>query len=181
MCCVDYLSTPDKLEFQRNNWRAERVGWAALAAVVLAALLGLFGDGVLSNDEAASADGMLTVAYRRFLRAESPAKLEVTAAQALADGGRLAIRLDAAWLARFEIVAIEPEPESTTLAADRTTFLFATTAASATAATAGTTTAATASEPVTVRFRLEAEKAGVAVGAVGVGTAQIELRQFVYP
>ena len=173
MCCVDYLSTPDKLEFQRNNWRAERVGWAALAAVVLAALLGLFGDGVLSNDEAASADGMLTVAYRRFLRAESPAKLEVTAAQALADGGRLAIRLDAAWLARFEIVAIEPEPESTTLAPDRTTFLFATTAASA--------TAATASEPVTVRFRLEAEKAGVAAGAVGVGTAQIELRQFVYP
>jgi len=162
---VGSLSTPDRLRFQEDNWRAGRIGWAALAALVAAALLGLFGDGALSNAESASSDGSLTVGYRRLLRAESPAQLDVTAAPSLADGGRLAIRLDAAYLARFETVTIEPEPESTALGNDRTTFYFAT----------------TATRPVTVRFRLEARRAGSASGAVEAGAARVELRQFVYP
>src|SRR5690606_24516949 len=126
--CVDHLSTPDKLRFQNNNWIAERVGWVFLAGVVLAAILGLFGHGAFSNAGAATADGALTAAYPRFLRAESPVQLDVTAAPALAADGRLSIWLDAAYLARFEVVGIEPEPESTELGSERRTFHFETSA-----------------------------------------------------
>jgi hypothetical protein len=108
---------------------------------------------------------LLTVAYPRFLRAESPVQLDVTAAPELAADGRLAIWLDSAYLARFELVTVAPEPERTELGSNRTTFFFAT----------------TATAPVTVKFRLEAQKAGSASGAVGAGAARLMLRQFVYP
>lgn len=162
---MDHLSTPKNLKFHRNNWIAERAGWGFLGVTVLAALLGLFGHGAFSNAEGATADGSLKAAYPRFLRAASPVELDVTVAPALAADGRLAIWLDPRYLARFEIVQVEPEPEGTELGSDRTTFYFAT----------------SATVPVTVTFRLEARRFGLASGALGTGAAQLELRQFVYP
>ncbi|HET8720461.1 MAG TPA: hypothetical protein VFM24_00430, partial [Nitrospira sp.] len=37
------------LRFQERIWRIERVGWLAMAAILFAAVLGLFGRGLLSQ------------------------------------------------------------------------------------------------------------------------------------
>ncbi len=42
------LDVEEDMAFQRRNWRAERIGWAAMVAIVIAAVLGLFASGPLS-------------------------------------------------------------------------------------------------------------------------------------
>ena len=55
-------------------WRAERVAWCVMALVLLATLLGAFGDGPLSDARVGS-PRTFTVEYDRLLRSSSPALL----------------------------------------------------------------------------------------------------------
>lgn len=57
-------------EAVRKQWRWERVGWALIALVVLAAALGLFGGGPLSDATVTAASGNATfeVAYEKWNR-----------------------------------------------------------------------------------------------------------------
>jgi hypothetical protein len=50
------------------SYRIQQGGWCLMALMLLAALLGLFGDGVLSRGWASSPDGSITVRYDRFDR-----------------------------------------------------------------------------------------------------------------
>jgi hypothetical protein len=54
------------IEFQRRVWRVQRIGWLIIAAVIVAALLGVFGGGPLSR-AAVQGDG-LRLEYERFAR-----------------------------------------------------------------------------------------------------------------
>lgn len=57
---------------ERRFWMIERAGWVAMGVLLLLALLGVFGEeGVLSSATARSADGTMTVEYRRFLHYQS--------------------------------------------------------------------------------------------------------------
>lgn len=65
------------LAFQRRVWRVERLGWVAMAAIVVAALLGLFGGGGrLAEAEARS--GGLEAAWARIGRLRNTAPIRVT-------------------------------------------------------------------------------------------------------
>jgi hypothetical protein len=54
------------LEFQRRVWAAQRIGWIAIGAFVIAALVGVFGQGPLSS--AAAGGNALRIEYERFAR-----------------------------------------------------------------------------------------------------------------
>lgn len=43
------ITDPTDLAFQRGDWRRERIGWALMTLLVVAAVLGLFGEGLLSS------------------------------------------------------------------------------------------------------------------------------------
>lgn len=102
--------------FQRRFWRAQRVGWAAMALVVLAALLGLTGgDGWLARAEAESGDGALRLTYPRLQRLEAPVVLEaVLAAPAGADQRPVELFLDDGFLRTWRIDEMQPGPERAT-------------------------------------------------------------------
>lgn len=46
---VGDLELGQDLPFQRREWAVQRIAWAAMAAVLTAALLGLFGSGPVSD------------------------------------------------------------------------------------------------------------------------------------
>ncbi|HEX7080192.1 MAG TPA: hypothetical protein VF329_04190 [Gammaproteobacteria bacterium] len=160
------LEISEDMEFQRRTWIVERFGWAVLALIVVAAILGLFGKGLLGHAEATAADGTLTVEYYRFWRMQSPMMVGV-AAQTVPTGDRARIWMDRAYVESVQVDRITPEPESVEAAADRLIYVFA---------------LAHAGEPLRATFEVEPQRPWRVRGRVGVeGGEMVMFSQFVYP
>src|SRR3954470_23977621 len=74
---VRVLQIDQALNFQRRFGRVQRVAWWLLALVPVAAIAGLFGDGLFSEVTAGSERGGGTVSYERFGRLSADTKLEL--------------------------------------------------------------------------------------------------------
>ena len=147
----------------RRGWVFERVGWIAMAAVLIAALAGLFGNGWLSEREV-SAGGALTARYPRFCRAHAPLELAV---EWLPRQEPAALWISRSYLDGFEIAEIRPTPSSVTVDPDRMHYTFRT---------------ARPHAPVSVTFTLKPKRGGSFVGRVGLqDELDVELRHFVFP
>ena len=156
---VKGLSEP--LPFQRREWVVQRIGWVAFALILLAGLLGLFGDGPLAHRVAAN--GALRIEYDRLIRRDAQTTWKLTPLAAPADG-RYRVALDADWAQHFRIHAIQPEPESTHLADGRWQYEFE------------------ASAGVPIIFHVEARRMGSLRGSIRLDDAPpLELSQFAYP
>lgn len=65
----------DDIGLQRTFWRIQRLGWACMAAIVAASVVGVFGDGRLA--EAAIRSGDVSMAYERIQRVGRETRLLV--------------------------------------------------------------------------------------------------------
>jgi Protein of unknown function (DUF421) len=64
--------------FQKWEWVAQRVGWAALIMMVVTALTGALSDALLTHAQARAADGSLDIRYDRVTRKRVRATITVT-------------------------------------------------------------------------------------------------------
>ncbi len=162
---VGDLEVDQDLDFQRRQWRVQRIAWVTMAAIVLVALLGLFGTGPLSD--ASAEHGSLRLDYGRFDRKRAPAVLRVDVAAGAAPEGQLRLWLDETYLDGIEIRSIVPEPESAEAGADRTVYVFR---------------VGDASQPATISFEIEHAAFGRKTGRLGlVDGPAVAFSQFVYP
>ena len=133
-----------------------------MAALVVAAVAGLFGGGWLSSARTAN-DG-LAVEYARFARARSPLVLAVEWG---APKPETVLWIARAYVDRFDVEEVRPTPAAVTVGADRIYYTFR-------ARDAGTRVAAI--------FRLRARGAGALRGNFGVeGGPELEARQWIFP
>lgn len=102
------LELDQDLAFQRANWRFERMGWGIMAALLFAALLGVFGKGPLSHATARTDSASLS--YQRFSHWESPDRLAFTVR---APGEQTVLRLSRAYIERVWVEDITPAPTGT--------------------------------------------------------------------
>jgi hypothetical protein len=154
-------------QFQRTEWRAQRIGWLVWSLIVIAACLGLLGPGWLSDREAASADGGITVGYERFVHYHNPSQLTVTCNGARIGGDALRISVEQSLLDGMQILRIEPEPEHHQVTGGGVIYEFQ---------------RAPQADSVKVVFHVEYERYGRAEGDIALaGGAPVTLRQFVYP
>jgi len=138
------LDCAQDLPYQRREWFVERVGWALMLLLVLAALLGLLGSGPLSQAVASATDASMQVEYPRFDRYQSPTELRVHLQPTPGmDTGRL--WLDREFIDRVQLARIDPEPLATAVAPDRFVYSFGLLPADA---------------PVTITFHLEPNRFG---------------------
>ncbi len=148
----------------RGHSIAEKIAFALLVLFIVAAIVGLFGDGPLSRTAAASDDGQMRVAYQRFCRRVAQQTLDITLpTQPGVDSVEL--RIDAEYLRGVQITEIFPQPLSSThhqTGAVR----FATDGSG---------------EPMNVRVHLEAQHAGSQATRLSVGPRVVRIEQFVYP
>lgn len=94
------------MPLQRRLWRAERAGWAVMAALVLAALAGL-GGGEGPAAAARQEAGALGLSYARIQRAGAPSLFTLhLAAEPGAAEARLT--LDAAFLDGWRLLEAQP-------------------------------------------------------------------------
>ena len=119
---VGDLEIDQDLRFENAEWRAERAAWALMSLIILAAILGLFGSGVLNRSEAYG-EG-IKVRYPRFGRVSSPTALEVTVAPALVKDGVVQVWLPREYAVSLEITSAIPPPETGTSTEDRVVYAF---------------------------------------------------------
>jgi hypothetical protein len=162
------LDIAQDLEFQRRQWRFERLGALALAAVLGAAALGLFGPGVFNRARVTAARGALVVQHPRFARMQAPLHLRVEVRpDALATDRDVRIWLSADYLARLTVQQVTPEPEDVELGASGITYVFAWDGSPGTAV---------------LSFDLEARGPGAIRGAIGTSAEDaVALGHFIYP
>ena len=165
---VDDLEIGQDLEFQRREWTVERIGWAAMAVIILMALLGLFGTGPLNNTSIESQDGLLRVDYDRFARRKAPTlPLKVYIESSAAQDGEAHLWLDRNYLEGFDIHRITPQPDSVIADQDRLTYVFE---------------LGEQGQLIQVTFLLQPEQLGVISGQIGLEGAQgVEVSHFAYP
>lgn len=116
------VETPAALAFLRREWIVERLGWVAMAAVVLAALAGILGDGPLARARMHTADGIAELRYSRFSRARAPDTLQVSFGR---DPGPLRLSLSRHYVTdAVKVEQITPPPASVQLSASEVTYEF---------------------------------------------------------
>lgn len=112
------MSTPlslhdvDGIEFQRKEWVFQRIGWAAIALFLLAAIIGVLSVGPLSGTQATSADGAVTVHYDRFQRHLGRTMLTVELSEAAVQNQKVTLVIDRDLAEGWRIENVTPAPSS---------------------------------------------------------------------
>jgi hypothetical protein len=160
------LQVEEDMAFQRRNWRAERIGWAVMAAILIAAALGLFAAGPLSSATAQDAQGVMVVEYERFMRQTAPVTMKIRVAASAATAEGITLDIDEVFADTFKITEIRPQPAQSFATADGMRFRF-TTASSA---------------PATIYVHLSPERIGISRPELGLaGRPRIALTTITYP
>ena len=148
---------------QKIEWRIQRVAWPLLAALLVAIMLGLLGQGPLSKAQAGSADAGLTLDYHRFMRRLSPETLEL---QVQGTSDRVRLRIDGAYLDAVDMERSFPEPQEVRSGRDETTMVFQ----------------AEPGQPVVVRLEVKPKDMGTIDGWMAVDDRPRQpFSHFVYP
>jgi len=154
----------EDMEFQRVQWRVERIAWAILALFLVLALAGVFAAGPLARATATDPAGRMLVDYPRFLRNGAAARMEVHVAP---DGtGTFTLALDRTFMQAFTLDTVQPAPTMSRASPHGIELTFG----------------AAADGPGSVFITVTPQGIGVADNRIGVaGGGQALLRQFIYP
>lgn len=159
---VGDLQIEHDIAWLHREWLVERSAWVLFAAIILAAALGLFGEGALSS--ASVRDGGMSAAYERFLRESAPSELMLTL-PVEAGSASFSIRSDSALL--IEISRIDPRPRSEVRSPD--------------GAIEYTIDAKDGAEQVVVVMRYKMTRSGKVTTTLTQSDRRLVLNQFVYP
>jgi hypothetical protein len=161
------LEIDEDLTFQRRMWRVRPMGFAILWAILVAAVLGLFGGGLFSSARATDGTGHLRVEYERFARFQSPLVLRFRMEPPAARERQVRVWIDRRYLEAIKIESLVPEPVRSEAAEDRIVFTF---------------DLADADRPASGAIHFQAEKIGLLRARVGLeGKAAATFNQLVFP
>jgi hypothetical protein len=156
------------IEFQDKEWTAQRIGWAVMALLVLAAALGLLGNsGPLAQAERQAGDGSITVGYLRLDRHHSVGELTVDISAEFVENDEMSIWLDRDFASRLNITRIVPEPDQVLIEPERVVYAFA---------------VGEHGSPLTVSISYEHDGFWQEEGRLGLVNGEtVELTQFLFP
>ncbi|MGH7964579.1 MAG: hypothetical protein ACRERD_22680 [Candidatus Binatia bacterium] len=164
---VGDLELNQDLDFQHRSWIVQRIGWAVMALVVLAALLGLLGPGPLSSTVVGIRGAPLWGEYDRFAHYQAPTQLRIHLQLGTQREGEARVWLDRNYLDSVQVKNVIPQPDSVEAGPDRLIYTFR---------------VSEPSQPAIVTFYLEPEQIGPLSGRVGLDRGQsLSFRQFIYP
>lgn len=162
--CETSLQLQQDAHAQRQEWRFERSGWATIALLVAAALVGLFGDGPIAH--AVRRSGAATLEYDRTVRYGTSASLTLSLPPAIGGDTMAMVSLDRAFLDDVDVEHIVPEPVETRASSTLVEYHFRRVDARA---------------PLRVEFAVKGTRVGARHARVGTSQGPIVIRQFVLP
>jgi hypothetical protein len=161
------LEVGEDLDYQHRSWAVQRVGWVVMGLVALAALLGLFGSGPLSNATTGDESKPLWLEYERFARLQAPTRLRIHLRPSNGGDGKVRVLLNRDYLNGVQIQQVTPQPESVEAGLKQLTYVFQVTEPN---------------QPTAVTFHLQTQQIGLLSGQVGLfGEQPLRFSQFIYP
>ena len=118
---VGSLEIDEDLAFTRREWVFERWGWAILLLLVIAALAGAFGSGVLSERTLSTSDGTVRAKHSRIVRQQTSHVLEI---EFRGSGNPLSVGLSENLHKAWTIEQVTAEPEEVVAGANGITYRF---------------------------------------------------------
>lgn len=116
------LEQPEQLAHVRWEWYVERAAWLLGAILLIAGVLGLFGQGPLTWSEAANRDASLVVRYYSVDRYSSDTELRLVVDHS--DQQTVRVRIDRSFLNVTTPQGIWPPPIATETSGDSLVFTF---------------------------------------------------------
>lgn len=156
---LTHKKTPveDEIALHKKGWVVQRAGWMVMLLFLLAALLGLFGEGPLSAKKAKA--GNIEVDYQRFCRYEHHVELKLSSA-----GGNITVAsLPQAYVEKFKIDKIIPTPSGEAASPGYVNYFF------------------NGTQNDKVRFYMVPSKKGSAGGMIKINDHTVSIQQFIYP
>lgn len=102
----------EDLSFQQRFWRVQRIGWAVMALIVVAAVLGLLGSaGFLNN--ATRSTSSLQVQYRPIVRRDTATTYLITFQGQ--QGSQRQLLIAERLFKQADVRSVSPQPKSVTL------------------------------------------------------------------
>ena len=150
----------------RGEWRFERLGWAALALVLLCGVVGVFGDGAVAAASSRSADGAATLRHDRIIRRDAPSMMALHLAAAPSADSVVVVSLTEDYVAAVDVERVVPEPLLVRASSGRVEYHLL---------------RLEPSRPMVVRFAMRANATGLYHAALGVGGRMLTFRQLVLP
>lgn len=171
------MSGPD-LELGGEGWHlqrpghrerlsvAQRIGWSVLALIVVGALAGLFGPGLLTTVTQTAPSGLVQFEYPRFTRYIADTYLHLRVRPDPAQPGKAQVWISSEYLSGVQVQQVQPTPSSWTGVDGGVVLAFP----------------VKGLEPITVQMLVRPDEVGLLPGALGApGREPIEFWQFVYP
>jgi hypothetical protein len=161
------LQLDEDLTFQERFHYVQRIAWVIAGLVIIAALLGLFGSGLLTGADAGDAEDGLQLHYQRFARYQAPTSVQVELTTPDPAAAQVEFWIRRSTLNHYQIESISPEPESIEVDGDRFVYTFA---------------KAPGTSVVEVDIHLQPEEFGPSSLRMGMGENEIvNATQLVYP
>ena len=152
------LELEDDIKLHETGWIIQRVGWIIILLLVIAASLGIFGNGLLSKAEIIDDGNKLS--FEKRARYEAPMQMTI---HATSRNERIDVRIPQSYFNIIELDKVVPEPLEQTLANGFVIFTFET------------------EGPSTVKFYLIPEKTGTITVQIKVNESDFSISHFIYP
>lgn len=179
--CV--LQIQQNIRFQEREWRLQRLGWIVFVAIVIAAVLGLFGGGGVFAQKRIDTGTGFALEFSRFERSGAFTKLRIDAQPNGATQNEFSIWIDRQYLHDFDIENITPTPVRSELTGETLSFVFSTRARNGEDILSGTNMSSEANT-YRITFTLNADRFGIVEGKIGLvdnANTTIRFRQLFYP
>lgn len=153
------LQIKEELDAHRRGWTAQRVGLTLMYLLVIAAAVGLFGDGLASAKTESSQQ--ITVESERFYRFQAPMPLQIMVTNT--SGSNITIAFPNDYFRHFEVRSIVPEPTENEFINDHVHYTF------------------DATGDADITFYLIPLERGRIRGVLNVNDEQFQLNHFIFP
>ena len=164
---ISGIDINEDIDYQWREWRAQRIAWVFFGMVLLAALLGLFGQGPLSKRRIGEPDSPLSMEFEQIDRYQAPTDMTIFVGPNVAQGDIIRLSFNKEFMERVEVQHFIPEPESSAAGPEVVTYGFR---------------VSDPGQPVEVRLDFQHEKAGLARGEVRLeGGDALRFDSFVFP
>ncbi len=112
----DAIAVGEDLKFQERWWTFERIAWSLFVLILIADVLGVFGEGLLAKAQIKDPGTGMFVNYVRVARAGTPAKIEIQFGPDAVVGGKVRLFVSDSVVKELGAQRVIPQPESSAVA-----------------------------------------------------------------
>ncbi|MGZ8385825.1 MAG: hypothetical protein ACXWWI_07665 [Nitrospira sp.] len=164
---IDGLEITQDLAAQQTTWAIQRMGWAAMALIIMAALAGLFGSGPLARMAVVDDQQLVRLEYDRFGRYEGELLLKLDLTPKATQTHRVTIQINRDYWTSHAIGQIAPAPMTSSTSVDGFLYTFE---------------VDTPNAPAAIIVRLRPEYLGSLDGHIRVNDqGSLTFQQFIFP